>query len=210
MGKTPDPKHSKYDPKPLDPNDKGNGDGPTNPDHGKNLENHAPNVTVNWNTPPTFDDNPPAGDHNPDGDSVGTQTVADSGPIKFDAGAVRAAETSLLSHEKAAVADYTALREHTLAAVHNPTFFAPAHVDPGSRPGTGGKAGEEAPLNPPENELHEMGEKFAADMVPLMERALEQMGNSLQVLGQYITMINRAGQTYAQTDRASRFPAPPA
>jgi hypothetical protein len=40
-------------------------------------------------------------------------------------------------------------------------------------------------------------------------RVLEQIANSCEILGQFTAGLNRAGQSYGQGDRQSRFPDPP-
>ncbi|MFB7504394.1 MULTISPECIES: hypothetical protein [Streptomyces] len=205
-----DPQSSQYDPNPIDPNAKG-GDNTPDPDSGKNLYYLVPDVHVRWSTPPSFNEAPP-------GQSSGASPtdVADSGPINFDAGGVRAVETTMLGRVSSAVDDYEALRTKSLNAAQQEAFFGVGHKfqDPGEHQhhdgGFNGGVPTENSGNQENNQIADMAKTFADQINPTMEKALWQIGNALETVGQYITMINTAGQTYAQVDRAARFPEPPA
>jgi hypothetical protein len=51
--------------------------------------------------------------------------------------------------------------------------------------------------------------EFATQMNPVQEKALQQIGMALELVGEYIAMVNVAGQTYGKSDRKSKFPDPP-
>ncbi|MDN3357275.1 hypothetical protein [Actinomadura sp. DC4] len=51
--------------------------------------------------------------------------------------------------------------------------------------------------------------EFAASMNPAQEKVLEFAANAIELVGQFIAGVDRAGQTYAATDRAAIFPPPP-
>jgi hypothetical protein len=50
---------------------------------------------------------------------------------------------------------------------------------------------------------------FAASMNPAQEKALQFIGGALEVLGEYLALVNRSGQVYAAADRKSEFGPPP-
>jgi hypothetical protein len=50
---------------------------------------------------------------------------------------------------------------------------------------------------------------FAAQMNPVQEKALQNIGASLELVGEYIALVNHSGQVYAATDKQSLFPPPP-
>ncbi|PSM42998.1 hypothetical protein C6Y14_12545 [Streptomyces dioscori] len=203
---------SKYDPHPLT-GDSQEGDGSPDPDAGKDLMYLMPSVTVAWDAPPSFN-LPPKSDQPGGGAS---SEVADTGPLFMDAGSVRAAESTMLGLLRTATFEYEMLRMAT-AAVRTDDFFGPAE-----RPqpvaainsGTPGNSSGAAPLADGETDpegtdaVAEMGRQFGETIKPAMEKALWQMANSLTLAGQYLAVVNRAGQMYAQVDRKATFPEPP-
>ncbi|WP_327365078.1 hypothetical protein [Streptomyces sp. NBC_01217] len=190
----------------------GAGDG-DDPDAGKDLGNTVPTMSVGWDTPPSFNVDP--------GGQTGGQSasdVVDSGPIRFDAGTVRATENTLLAQSRNAVFNYEALRQKVDGAVHG-QFWGPAAPPPPISSGQytggqtpGGTGWSPSPQESDDNDqrtLAEIGEEFARHINPAMQKALAMQSNSLELLGNFIAMINNAGQSYARVDRASRFPEPP-
>ncbi|MGW2836603.1 hypothetical protein ACWCWD_02230 [Streptomyces sp. NPDC001493] len=181
------------------------------PDAGKDFSNLVPHMAVGWDAPPSFNTDP-------GGQSSGQSSneVADSGRIAFDAAAVRATENTLLAQGRSAVSGYETLRGHVDAAVHG-QFWGPSHTSqpvsatPGLNPNP--SAGYTPPLDTmdkeDQNTLAEIGENFAQHINPAMQKALALQSNALELLGNYVAMINSAGQSYAHVDRAARFPDPP-
>ncbi|MEV6994322.1 hypothetical protein AB0N87_34895 [Streptomyces sp. NPDC093228] len=196
------------DPLPQDTPPDGGGD---DPDFGKDFGGLVPVMGVEWETPPSFNLYPTGGSGR---GNPGTD-VPDSGPISFDATAVRATENALLTQGRNAVGNYEALRRHVDSAVHG-QFWGPKHayttpyVNPGVTPNPAG--GWSPPLDSTEKEdqeaLARFGEEFAGHINPAMQKALALQSNALELLGNYIAMINNAGQSYAHVDQASRFPDP--
>ena len=188
-----------------------NGGNPPNPDAGKDFGYLVPSLSVGWDTPPSFDDSPP--NHSGGGDAP--TGLAESGPIHFDASAVRAAEQMLLEQSRNAVHDYELLREKVDAAAHS-DFWGP-HAPPQNVPtpgaqvpsGTGWSPSKTETDNKDDQILHDIGAEFAANINPLMQKALWQMSGALELLSNYIQTINGAGQTYARIDRSAKFPEPP-
>ncbi|SEG18798.1 hypothetical protein SAMN05216223_103554 [Actinacidiphila yanglinensis] len=183
------------------------------PDSGKDFSNLVPTMTVDWDTPPSFNIDP--------GGAPGGQSpddVVDSGPVVFDAATVRATESTLLTEGRGAVSSYESLRQKVDAVVHG-QFWGPAHTDPpisSGSVGSGLNANSTGGYSPPpdetdnedQNTLADLGDSFAVHINPAMQKALALQSNALELLGNYLAMINGAGQSYGHVDRAARFPDP--
>ncbi|MEU6341910.1 hypothetical protein ABZ883_13310 [Streptomyces sp. NPDC046977] len=192
------------------------GGGVEDPDAGKDFSDIVPTMSVGWDTPPSFN-------LDPSGQAGGQSSsdVADSGPIAFDAATVRATENTLLTQGRNAVFNYEALRQKVDGAVQG-TFWGPARPDApissGQYQGPSGFSPTPTSSWSPSSQetddndqrtLAEIGEEFARHINPAMQKALAMQSNALELLGNYIAMINSAGQSYAKIDRAARFPEPP-
>lgn len=197
-----DPITSQYDTTPLPEGGQDEGPGP---DNGKDLGGLVPVDKVAWEQPPSFNDDPKdiypsQGDGPPDEEADAEHAV----DMRIDLPTVRTAETSMLTEARTAVSEYEEVRKK-VDAVKGTVFgqgtTTKELVYDGPNPG---KIVEHP------NPFADAGEQFAAEMNPAMERALLQIGTSLEKLGEYIALINHSGQVYAQTDRESRFPDPPA
>jgi hypothetical protein len=169
---------------------------------------------VAWGTPPSFNNPPPGAS----GSGSGSSDVIPVGPFRIDTGSVRAAESSMLGATREAIASYEALKERVLA-VKDTVWIPPQRKgpQPDNVTSPGGAFAGGVPIPPPGQtaqqagtaDLTAIGKQIADEMNPSMEKALWQMGNALEVMGQFIALINQSGQTYAQTDRAAKFPGPP-
>lgn len=185
------------------------------PDAGKDFYDLVPAMGVTWNTPPSFNLDPssPAGGQT-------SSDVADSGPIHFEAATVRATENTLLAQSRNAVSDYEWLRGQVDHATHG-QFWGPPHTAPtissgqdsaSITPNPGGGSPAPAPDSQDkddQNTLADIGDEFARHINPAMQKALAMQSNALELLGDYIAMINAAGQSYAHVDKAAGFPEPP-
>ncbi|SEG91998.1 hypothetical protein SAMN05216223_1254 [Actinacidiphila yanglinensis] len=190
-------------------------DSDDDPDAGKDFYNLVPAMSVDWDTPPSFN-------LDPSGQSSGqaSSDVADSGPISFDATTVRATENTLLAQSRNAVSNYEWLRGQVDHAAHG-QFWGPAHTaqtissgqDTASQtPNSTGGSPAPAPDwedKEDQNTLADIGDDFARHINPAMQKALALQSNALELLGDYIAMINSAGQSYAHIDKAAGFPEPP-
>lgn len=185
------------------------------PDAGKDFSNLVPAMGVDWDTPPSFNLDP-----NSAGGGQSTSDVADSGPIYFDGPTVRATENTLLAQSRNAVSNYEWLRGQVNNAVHG-QFWGPSHTAQPISSGqdtasmTPNSTGGSPPPSPDwedkddQNTLADIGDDFAKHINPAMQKALAMQSNALELLGDYIAMINSAGQSYAHIDRAAGFPDPP-
>ncbi|MET7695304.1 hypothetical protein ABZT06_46745 [Streptomyces sp. NPDC005483] len=208
-----EPYASKYDTSPLAHNES-QGDSTPDPDAGKDFGYLVPQVSVAWETPPSFNKPPKDAGGGSGGQS---SDVTDSGPILMDGPSVRAAESAALGGLRTASSGYSNLRGKVSSL--NADFFGPkekkqpvASVNTGTANPTGTSSGtmSDGDTDPEGNEaLHQMADQFYESIKPAMQKALWQIANSLEVSGQYLAMVNKAGQTYAQMDRACVFPDPP-
>ncbi|MFI6876253.1 hypothetical protein ACIBL6_22760 [Streptomyces sp. NPDC050400] len=212
-----DLKGSKYDPHPLtgdSTGDGGGGDSTPDPDAGKDLSYLMPSVTVAWDAPPSF--NLPPKSDTPEG--APSSEVVDTGPLFVDAGSVRAAEETVLGLLRASAFDYQLLRIATMALRTDDFFGPPQPKQPLAAMNANGPGNSSGAAPMPDGQtdpegteaVAEMGRKFGETIKPAMEKALWQMANSLTLTGQYLAVVNRAGQMYAQVDRKATFPDPPA
>jgi hypothetical protein len=208
-----DPQDPRYGPA-FDPN--AGGDGQQDPDHGRDLGYLVPNIQVSWTTAPSFNQDPPdvtppggngAADHTP---------VPPCGPISVDLATLRSSEQSMLGAAQTAATDYQTLRGKVMSA--KDTVFGQnatvtqvtggqSGVDGNSYNGSGAGVRQEETVASP---VQESAKEFAASINPAQEKALWQIANTLEILGEYIAAVNRSGQAYGHADRLSVFPDPPA
>jgi len=201
---------------PIYPGDTGgSGSTTTDPDSGKDLGYLVPTVTVAWNNLPSFDDPPPGSSGGSGGGSTDVPAVP---PIKVDLAVMRSTEESMLNSARSATSAYDTLSSTTLS-VKDTIFgqgFDEGTVDLVTGGGTGQILESGSPtvtgMDPagkdgdPGSAIGQMGDEFAASMIPAMEKTLWMMGNSMELIGQYIAAINATGQTYSEVDRESKFP----
>ncbi|MEU7044698.1 hypothetical protein AB0A77_27075 [Streptomyces varsoviensis] len=203
-----DPMTSKYDTTPLP---EGDGDDKPSPDHDKHLDGLVPTDKVAWGTPPSFN-NDPQDIPSDKGSEAPDKNYTPSGDFKIDPSTLRTAETSMLTEAKGGVAKYEEVRKKVMAekgyvfGQGAQTKVTEGEMHTSLASGYNPKAGTHYERNP----FADSAEKFGADMNPAMERALLQVGSTLEKLGEYIALLNHAGQVYGHTDRESRFPDPPA
>ncbi|MCW2945857.1 MAG: hypothetical protein JWR24_2574 [Actinoallomurus sp.] len=194
-----DPQASKYGP-PFDPNAPGS-DQP-NPDAGKNLSYLVPNVSVAWSTAPSFNLDPPNS-----GGGDGGGDVPPCSPIQVNLSTLRGAEASMLGSARTAVGDYQSLRDKVMSV--KDTVFGQQAIA-----GTSGYWNAASQGYVPGNDnaaspIQDPAKKFADVINPAQEKVLWQMAGALEVIGQYVAAVNRAGQSYGEADRKAKFPAPP-
>jgi hypothetical protein len=189
----PEIKHSQYDhwqPNPNTPQPE-----TPDPDRGKDLNYLVPNVSVAWGNPPSFNNPPPASE---DGGGDSTD-VPETPPIRVNLAGVRGTENSMLSAARTAVDAYQGLRQHVLSVQDN--VFGQNEMDWYKDPTSYMTPTIERP-----SEIQPIAREFAASMNPAMEKALYFMGTTLELVGEYIALVNRTGQTYSEVDRKARFP----
>jgi hypothetical protein len=199
---------SKYDTTPLPEPAAGDDAGTKSADNGKDLSSLVPVDRVAWTAPPSFNVDPT---DLPGAGSGATTTLTEpSGDLKIDLGALRTAENGMLTQARGAVAKYEEVRAKVEAVKGH--VFGQGAQDANDHSGYTSLA---AGYDPQAGKTHDnpfaaSGVTFAAEMNPAQERALLQIGSTLEQLGEYIALLNHSGQVYAETDRQSRFPDPPA
>jgi hypothetical protein len=124
---------------------------------------------------------------------------------------LRSTEQACLNETSALVDAYNSLKTTVTAAVNSTTIFGqnvgsagiynPRIVALGGGP------------TPTYSQYNTEGQNFAASMDSQMEQVLQEAGNAIELLGQFVAMLNVAGQMYAETDatalnawRPPRFP----
>ncbi|QIQ03512.1 hypothetical protein [Streptomyces liangshanensis] len=185
--------HSSYDHWQPNPDIQTN-PGP-DPDRGKDLGYLAPNVHVGWGTTPPSFNNPPPGSPAGSGQAP-TADVPETPPIRVNLASMRGAEETMLAAARVATDSYQALRDRVLGM--GDSVFGQEAEDP--------VYGIPYFPGPVDSDIQPFAKEFAATMNPAMEKALYSIGNVLELVGEYIAMVNRAGQTYSEVDRNSRFP----
>lgn len=167
------------------------------PDRGKDLDYLVPNVTVAWDVPPSFNNPPP--ETGQQGDAGAGTDVPETPPIRVDLSGVRGTENALLSAARTAVDAYQGLREHVLSVQDD--VFGQNETDLYKDPTSYATPTQVVP-----SQIQPIAREFAASMNPAMEKALYFMGSTMELVGEYIALLNRTGQTYSEVDRNSRFP----
>jgi hypothetical protein len=180
------------------------------PDYGKDLSGLVPNVAVGapWNGqpgPPSFNQDPPGQDPG-SGDPPPPPPVS---PLSVNLTSLRSAETSLISETTSLAADYENLRNKVMSSkdtVFGQSAIQTVITDPGQAAGGGGSGGQEHKGPSP---IQGKAQEFAGHLNPAQERVLEQIANSLEIVGQFTAGLNRSGQSYGAADRKAQFPDPP-
>jgi len=204
-----DPQPSKYDKTPVD----SNAEGDSNATPETNI--HIPKVAVAWQTRPSFNTDPKdlysfEGDTAADGKS-GPPSEAFTVNLK----SVGEQVNNMLGTSRELVNEYEALKAKVMAnpdtifgqtsmttdAEDNPSS---TYLPPGGTTTTGSGNYHYA------SDFQEPAKEFAKLMNPHQQKTLEDIGAALDAVGQYIARVNHAGQVYAESDRKSKFPDPPA
>ncbi|MFF4652821.1 hypothetical protein [Streptomyces sp. NPDC001380] len=190
---------SMYDPNPIDPNAPVEED-ETPPDLSIPPTDYSylvPNVTVQWDALPSFNTDPPGS-----GGGGVSDTMADSGPFRVVLGSLRTMEENMMSHIRSTISEFDALK--ALASTGQDTIYGQNDTDWIKDPTYYATQVIETP-----SPIQGMARMFAHEMIPAQQRALGQIANVIELLGEYVGAVNRTGQTYGQIDRAAKFPEPP-
>jgi hypothetical protein len=205
-----DPITSQYDEHPLDPNDHSHDNDPS-PDLGNT---DSPELKVAWDTRPSFNLDPKDIDEQSSGKPAAQQGSDDAEDFKVSFEALAAQVDSMLGKARGLVTQYEALKSKVKAS--EGSIFGQASVEEASAgywassaDGTNywvasDDAGEMQPTV-----FAKPAREFAAKMNPYQDKALQSIGAALEVVGEYIALVNHSGQVYAATDGHSQFPPPP-
>lgn len=204
-----DPKASKHDPFPVDPKED-QGTPSTEPE----TDIHVPKLAVAWQTHPSFNTDPK--DLYPgEGDEAGGKEGSAAEPFTVNLKSVGEHVNNMLGTSRELVNEYEALKAKVMA--HPDTVFGQTSMttdkidNPSSDylpPGGTTVAGSGNYHSP--TEFQKPAQEFARLMNPHQQKTLEEIGAVLDTVGQYIARVNHAGQVYAEADRKSKFPDPPA
>ncbi|GAB2799976.1 hypothetical protein GCM10027176_00030 [Actinoallomurus bryophytorum] len=196
-----DPVKSPYDRHPFDPNDHSHDNENSNPGN-----TTSPHLNVAWerhisfNTPPkeiTEDASgmpgaPPGSEPDAEDFSINLQRVG----TQVD---------SMLGVSRELVTEYETLRAKVLGSestVFGQNTHARAQTYQGYTTFDSGYSDQPSGWVAPAKD-------FAAKMNPAQEKTLQSIGAALELVGEYIALVNHSGQIYAQADRSSYFPDPP-
>jgi len=205
------PHKSKYDEHPFDPNS--SHDDKTEPPDPGNTQ--VPELKVVWDRRPSFNLDPPKVGDGGGGGGGGGEQWRDASPFRIDLRDVSAQVDSMLATSRVLVAEYTALKARVMSG--KDTVFGQkatiTHIvggasgrDGNTYNGVGAGVREERTDPSP---VQDMAKQFAKGINPAQEKVLQNIGATLELVGEYIAAVNRSGQVYAYSDRHSRFPAPP-
>jgi hypothetical protein len=198
------PISSQYDQHPFNPDDTSNSG--SKPDLGNT---DSPELKVAWQTRPSFNTEPK--DIDEGGSSPGAQdTGGDAQDFRVDFDSLGTQVASMLTRAGGLVTQYETLRSSVLGsegtvfgqksefpAGTTNTYDSMSHTWSSSQHGASPTA------------FTKPAQDFAAQMNPIQEKGLQAIGAALELVGEYIALVNHSGQVYAATDRKSLFPPPP-
>jgi hypothetical protein len=172
----------------------------------------APSLQVIWGPAPNITGDvgavPPPSSDGPTPNSHRALTV--------DLGSIRDAENGMLDQSKQATADYMSLRATVKAAIDGHAVFGQqatmtvAHPSSGVWYGVSNGPGPQTPDSiEPDQAIVDAANQYAQVMEPWMLNVLVEAGNALESVGQFIALLDKAGQHYAYADKNSFFPDPP-
>jgi hypothetical protein len=198
------PQNPKYGPPYQPPADTGQQD----PDKGKDLWSSVPTVDVPapWNSsPPSFNSDPPG----PPPGSGGSDDIPECWAISMSMASMRSGISAIISEIQGAVATYNDVKGAVYANKDN-VFGQNATYTYDTPSAASVVSGAPAP-NPHQepSPLQNSAKDFAASINPAQEKALEAVANALELCGEFVAAVDRAGQTYGWADRNSKFPPPP-
>ncbi|WP_436531110.1 hypothetical protein [Actinoplanes sp. HUAS TT8] len=189
------------------------GDAPPYEHAGQDLSGQVPHLVMAWDagSMPSFNTDLPDG-------------AAGSGPpkdpplagdtISVNLGDMRDSLERMLTRTSAMVNQYETLAAKVQAAVSGGSIFGQVDTDEvaewqGTGAVIGGSGGSVVPVTKP-SPIQETAKEYAKNMNPMMQESLQSLGNAIELVGQYIGVVNVAGRTYAELERHSEFPSPPA
>jgi hypothetical protein len=201
------PPVTNFDPFPDSGNNNGDSSNNTpSPDDGKDLGFLVPTTGVMWQNAPSFNtpQPPPAGSGS---QSDGTYTEP---PFKVNLASIREVEEDHLALQRDMSEKYNNLRTLVQGDISKgAALYGPLHSDAWVNPGYANMPGPDYDAKQFGNELAAEAGPFAAQMNPIMQKALQHIGDTLELYGNYVALLNDAGQAYSQSDRQAALPAPP-
>lgn len=199
-----DPITSEYDTTPFDPDAEPEGN--ESPPELGNTD--SPKLEVAWDEHRSFNDPPKKPENEENGGSFEEPGSADFS-IHFEVFGDQL--NGMLTRARSLVAQYESLRKNVLAS--EATVFGQNSQHPGGEVKYySSEAHQWMPFDrdPSPTVFTEPAKKFAEEMNPVQEKTLQSIGATLELVGEYIALANYSAQMYAEADRRSRFPPPPA
>jgi len=210
---TINPYQSPNDPSPFNPNAPASGSG------GSTIPSNSPvpDLAMVVGSPPDFAPDPTAGGGGSQGGSSSSGSPLPD--FAIDLAGLRSAESSMISASSAIVSSYTDLK--TLFESVKDTVFGQQSTttstmhDGGSgarsQPGDPGQSGpivsqtNQDPISASAISFAN-GSNGQPGMNDIQAYALQQIGNAMGLLGQFMAMLNASGWSYAQADVSSKLP----
>lgn len=203
----------KYGP-PYEP-PSGGGEPPSDGDTDTKAGVSELSVTDVWRSGgPSFNDAldaPSPGDTEPD-----DTPAPDVPPFTVSMASVRQGMSTMVGELEALVASYQALRAHVFDT-RDRVFGQFATTTYETNRYAGGAIKEYYAQNERQmfatntrvSVIVETAVEFAKSMNPAQDRVLGQIADSIQIAGQFVAAVDRAGRAYAEADRKAQFPEPP-
>jgi hypothetical protein len=204
-----DPITSQYDEHPFDPNDHSHDEDPK-PDLGNT---DSPVLKVAWDTHPSFNLDPKDISEEQGSGDPSSQDSGDANDFQVSFDALGTQVNAMLGTVRGLVTQYEDLRTKVMAT--EGTVFGQTSMHKGADWGTYDSfshqwtANSESSQQPYPTVFAKPAQDFAAEMNPVQEKTLQSVGAALELVGEYIALVNHSGQVYAAADRQSLFPPPP-
>lgn len=185
---------------------------PPDPDFNKDLSDLVPHLAVPapWNdNPPSFNLDPPPGAA-PGNASLTDHPIVDVTPFAVNLSTLRNAVIDVTHELGDLVNGYEALRDFVLAtkdSIFGQDALHTEYDDPGAASGGGGSGMPQQKTSPSPIQAH--AREFAGHINPRQERVLEEIANSIEIVGRFTAGLDRAGEAYGAADRKAVFPEPP-
>ncbi|WP_331760211.1 hypothetical protein OG285_36735 (plasmid) [Streptomyces sp. NBC_01471] len=186
---------SKYDATPLDPNAGGGGSDSAPP----TFNGTVPDVHVAWGSPPPVVADTSKGNSS---DSIPPEHNA----FKVDIGSIKESEQGMLSAGSIMVDAYENLKNMVLSSQE--IFGQNATVTTTRQGNQAAASGAQATSDTNPSPVQDAAKQFASYIFPAEENVLEQVADSLELIGQLVAAFNGAAQAYATADYKSAFPVP--
>jgi len=172
-------------------------------------------VTDAWRSGgPSFNEEPASSPaEGPEPEETPTPDVP---PFSVSMASVRHGMSTMVGELEALVASYESLRAH-VSDTRDTVFgqFATTTYETNAYAGGAVKefyAQNERQMfatNTRTSVIVETAVEFARNMNPAQDRVLGQIADSIQIAGQFLAAVDRAGRSYATADRKAQFPEPP-
>ncbi|WP_329570749.1 hypothetical protein [Kitasatospora sp. NBC_01266] len=168
-----------------------------------------PYLQVVWGDAPAI-----TGDVGPQGSGNGGGGHRNHPAISVDLESIRDCENGILGQARSSVADYMHLKELCRAAIDGGAIWGQQAMEKVHHPG--GAVGVHGIYVQPrpdtleaDGPVQQAGTAYAQVMNPVMSEVLFDVASAIESVGQFVVLLNRAGQQYAHADIGSFFPDPP-